>query len=124
LERLLGITTASKGLSGLSVFSEHPYLFKFASCGIRGSALRIGKNYFLTKFYSYGNIFAFLAHISLATSVGFAYTQVLWKALKSKEFSIGGIDAVFDARNNILSLVNREMLWKMKVGWLLALIAW
>jgi hypothetical protein len=56
--------------------------------------------------------------------VTFAYIQVLWRALKSRGFSIESLDAIFDGPVNILSLFNLEMLRKMKLGWLIALIAW
>lgn len=62
--------------------------------------------------------------MSLVTSVGFAFTQVLWRTLKNTEFSIQGIDAAFNVRSSFLSFLNWEMLRKMKVGAFIALIAW
>jgi hypothetical protein len=57
-------------------------------------------------------------------SVGFAYTQWLWRTLKTTEVSIEGLDAAFDADASIISLLNKEMLSKIKVGSILALIIW
>lgn len=82
------------------------------------------RNFSYQILFRYGNLFAYFVHTSFVASVGFAYIQVSWKALKSREFSIEGIDAIVGAMHNTLSLFNREILWKMKVGWLLALIAW
>jgi hypothetical protein len=62
--------------------------------------------------------------VSLVTSVGFAFTQVLWRTLKNTEFSIQGIDAAFDLRSSLLSFLNWEMLQKMKIGAFIAVIAW
>ena len=67
---------------------------------------------------------AFITQVSLVSSVGFAYTQWLWKTLKTTEVSIEGLDAAFSADASIVSLLNKEMLWKIKVGSTLALIIW
>lgn len=60
------------------------------------------------------------------SSVGFAYTQWLWKSLyhKDTKVSVNCLDAAFVADTSVLSILNTEMLWKLKLGSLLAIVAW
>jgi hypothetical protein len=108
-----------------SVTTSREFLFHIQSSVDEGEATSVFKKEpFLPFSYRYGTTFAFFAQVSLVTSVGFAFTQVLWRTLKNTEFSIQGIDAAFNVRSTLLSFFNLEVLWKMKVGSLLALIAW
>lgn len=71
-----------------------------------------------------GTALAFIAQISLVGSVHFAYVQCLWRALKSSVISVQAVDAGFDVTSSLLSFTNVEMLSKLKLASLLALIAW
>ena len=44
--------------------------------------------------------------------------------VEETEVSIEGLDAAFGADASIISLLNKEILWKIKVGSTLALIIW
>ncbi|THV45419.1 hypothetical protein BGAL_0491g00010 [Botrytis galanthina] len=74
----------------------------------------------------YGTTFAFVSQVCLVSSVGFAYTQWLWKSLyhKDTKVSVNCLDAAFVADTSVLSILNTEMLWKLKLGSLLAIVAW
>ncbi|TGO48091.1 hypothetical protein BOTNAR_0493g00050 [Botryotinia narcissicola] len=74
----------------------------------------------------YGTTFAFVSQVCLVSSVGFAYTQWLWKSLyhKDTKVSVHCLDAAFVADTSVLSILNTEMLWKLKLGSLLAIVAW
>lgn len=80
----------------------------------------------LMSYHRYGNTFAFVSQVCLVSSVGFAYTQWLWKSLyhKDTKVSVQCLDAAFVADTSILSALNTEMLWKLKLGSLIALVAW
>jgi hypothetical protein len=85
---------------------------------------RFGKSLVLQCSRRCGTAFAFLAQVSFVASVSFAYAQVMWRALKSRAFSIEQIDAAFSAQGSLISFLNLKMVWKMKVGTFVALIAW
>ncbi|KAF7913457.1 hypothetical protein BELL_0064g00280 [Botrytis elliptica] len=74
----------------------------------------------------YGTTFAFVSQVCLVSSVGFAYTQWLWKSLyhKDTKVSVNCLDAAFVADTSVLSILNTEMLWKLKLGSLIAIAAW
>lgn len=76
--------------------------------------------------HRYGTTFAFVSQVCLVSSVGFAYTQWLWKSLyhKDTKVSVNCLDAAFVADTCVLSMLNTEMLWKLKLGSLLAMAAW
>lgn len=80
----------------------------------------------LTQKLRYGTTFAFVSQVCLVSSVGFAYTQWLWKSLyhKDTKVSVNCLDAAFVADTSVLSILNTEMLWKLKLGSLLAVVAW
>jgi len=69
-------------------------------------------------------MFAFFVQHSFVCSVGIAYTQWLWKTLKQVDITVSGLDAVFTALNKMFSMFHPEMLWKIKIGFLIASIAW
>lgn len=71
-----------------------------------------------------GTSLAFVTQVCLVSSVGFAFTQCLWEALKRRSLSIDGIDAAFAATTSPISFLNAEMLFKIKKVSLLATIAW
>jgi hypothetical protein len=72
----------------------------------------------------YGTIFAFVAQFNLASSVGIAYTQWLWKTLRKRDVTVSALDKAFTAPEQIASMFNTEMLRKIKLGLLIASIAW
>ncbi|KAI9647681.1 hypothetical protein NHQ30_004066 [Ciborinia camelliae] len=87
---------------------------------------QVGDDYSQQWILRYGNILAFVSQVCLVSSVGFAYTQWLWKSLyhKDTKVSVQCLDAAFVADTSFLSILNREMLWKLKLGSSLAMIAW
>jgi hypothetical protein len=65
-----------------------------------------------------------LAKISQTGAVWFSYTQWLWRVLQISNISISGLDAAFNIEKSPLALFNPEIFTKVRVGWMLALIAW
>lgn len=65
-----------------------------------------------------------MTQIFLVASVGVAYTQWLWKTLIATDISVECLDSAFDADTSIVSLLNKELIQKIKVGSFLALICW
>ncbi|MCJ1464533.1 hypothetical protein MMC07_003146 [Pseudocyphellaria aurata] len=72
----------------------------------------------------FGNVFSFLVKSCLAASAGIACVQWMWKTLRRSYITIEGIDAAFSAQENLLSLLNWEMLSKMRIGTFIALMTW
>lgn len=71
----------------------------------------------------YGSTFAYIVHTSLACSVGYSFTQTLWKTLKRKKVSVKALDAAFEADRSIWSLRNSEMLWKLRLVSFLCIVS-
>ncbi|KAF2094276.1 hypothetical protein NA57DRAFT_60907 [Rhizodiscina lignyota] len=71
-----------------------------------------------------GSLFALVVKTMLTSSVWFAYTQWLWRTLKRRAISLRGLDAAFSAEISIWSLLNHELILKVRMGAVLALIAW
>jgi hypothetical protein len=71
-----------------------------------------------------GTAFAFLGQIALTASVWHSYTQWLWRSVKETQMTVGGLNAAFGIDTSILSFLNVEMLWKVKVGSVMAFLAW
>lgn len=78
----------------------------------------------MLTFSRFGTACAFLAQICLGASVWTVYTQWLWRTVKRKEMTIEAWNAAFSADTSILSLLNWEMLRKLRVGSALAVFAW
>jgi hypothetical protein len=78
--------------------------------------------YVLIISFRWGTTLAYITQASLVTSIGFAYTQWLWWTLKKTKISIAALDAAFGADSSLVSLLNVEMIRKIKVGSLIALI--
>ncbi|KAK0649134.1 hypothetical protein B0T16DRAFT_491818 [Cercophora newfieldiana] len=81
----------------------------------------------------YGRIgtgLAFLTNALLSAASTIAYTQLLWKTLRSKTVSVGGVDALFGATTSAWNLANLE-LWRRgpllgvvaAISWMLPLLA-
>lgn len=71
-----------------------------------------------------GTTLAFLAQIFLVVSVRQSQTQNLWRGLMRNTLSIRAIDAGFDADRSLLPFMNLEMLTKLRMASLVAIIAW
>lgn len=74
--------------------------------------------------YRYGTTFAFVTQVSLVGSVGFACSQWLWKTSRTTGVSVQCLDSAFSADTQLISMFNLEIWWKIKLGSLLALLAW
>jgi hypothetical protein len=72
----------------------------------------------------FGTAFAFLAQICLGASVWTAYTQWLWRTVKRKDMTVGAWNDAFSADTSVLSLLNLEMLRKLRLGSAMAFFAW
>lgn len=57
-----------------------------------------------------------------AISVGIACMQSVWRIMRRTYTTIEGIDAAFAMQGSILSFLNWEMMSKVKVGTLIALV--
>ncbi|KAH7370231.1 hypothetical protein BKA65DRAFT_589617 [Rhexocercosporidium sp. MPI-PUGE-AT-0058] len=71
-----------------------------------------------------GTALAYLGKLLFGLSIGSAFTQRLWKSLRSKVFSLGAIDSLFDLKNNPIQLFKFELLASAKFAVLLALSIW
>lgn len=72
----------------------------------------------------FGTAFAFLVEVPLAAAVSIAQTQRAWTTMERKSVSIGGIDSIFAATQDLASFMNWEMLSRAKLASVLALICW
>jgi hypothetical protein len=68
--------------------------------------------------------FAFLFKTCLVAAVGTAFSQAFWYTVRRKAIRLDGIDAMHDARGNVLSFFNPDLLLKAKTVTILALICW
>ncbi|KAF7868385.1 hypothetical protein EAF04_004917 [Stromatinia cepivora] len=93
----------------------------FNSCMV---GKQVGDDYSQQWTLRFGTTSAFISQVCLVSSVGFAYTQWLWKSLyhKDTKVSIKCLDAAFVADTSVLSFLNKEMLWKLKLASLLATV--
>ncbi|KAF2690445.1 hypothetical protein K458DRAFT_328836 [Lentithecium fluviatile CBS 122367] len=72
----------------------------------------------------FGTAFAFLSQISLGACVWTCYTQWLWRTVKTKEMTVRALNHAFGAETSVLSLLDMEMLKKLRVGYFMAALAW
>lgn len=63
---------------------------------------------------------AFLVKTCLTAAAGFAYTQLLWTTLRSRQATLKGVDAMFSVTTNAWEFLTLE-LWRKGFG--LVLIA-
>lgn len=77
-----------------------------------------------TNWARFGTAFAFLAQICLGASVWTAYTQWLWRTLMKKDMNFKVLNSAFGADTSVLSLLNMEMWKRLKVGSVMACLAW
>lgn len=67
---------------------------------------------------------AFLTNTFLTASAGLAYTQLLWYILRSKTFTLAGVDATFAVIRDPWSFLNRELWSKGLPLAMMAIIVW
>lgn len=72
----------------------------------------------------YGTILAFATKASFVASVVTAFRQRLWVTLRNKLLSVGAVDALFAATDDVTALWNVETYQKAKMAMLLAAIVW
>jgi hypothetical protein len=109
-------------LAGTS--NEQEWNLRFEPC-LKKSSLKL-------IVYRIGSIFALAVKLFQRSAVWIAYTQFLWKTLKGTPnrtpngtpISISGLDAALSVQNSLSALVNVEMIRILKLGAVLALIAW
>jgi hypothetical protein len=102
---------SSNGLYGRVPYSS----FRLAFCQ------ELSDLYFPARF---GNGFAIAVSFLLKIAVGIAYTQYLWRSLRSISISLQTINDAFSVGSNIFSFLNWELLSKIRVGVILAIIFW
>jgi len=71
-----------------------------------------------------GTALAYLAKLLFALSIGSAFTQRLWQSLRSKHFTLGAVDNLFDLKNDPTRLLKFEVLTRAKASVLVALSIW
>jgi hypothetical protein len=71
-----------------------------------------------------GTALAYVAKLLFALSIGSAFSQRLWQSLRSKYFTLGAVDNLFDLKNDPTRLLKLEVLASAKVAVLLALSIW
>lgn len=52
------------------------------------------------------------------------YTQWLWRTVKTEQMTVGALNAAFGADTSVLSLLNVELLQKLRIGYIMAAFAW
>ncbi|PMD60549.1 uncharacterized protein K444DRAFT_629480 [Hyaloscypha bicolor E] len=72
----------------------------------------------------FGTAFTFLVKACLVSAVSTAYIQHIWVMFRQKSMSIGALDATFSATTDPFSFLSIEMLKRVKIGALLALLTW
>jgi hypothetical protein len=85
---------------------------------------KLCESYHLLISSRFGTAFSFLTQITLAASVWSVYTQWLWRTVRQRDLTVSVLNAAFEADLSVLSLLNLEMLKKMRLGWVMALFAW
>ena len=73
-----------------------------------------------------GTAFAFLVKASLVTAISTAYLQLLWRALlrSARGSTLGNLDTAFSGLNNIISLGQVWVWWRLPLLFALAVVAW
>ncbi|CVL03247.1 uncharacterized protein FPRN_00055 [Fusarium proliferatum] len=75
-------------------------------------------------FLRVGTGIAFLARALLSAAVGFAYTQILWRTLKSKSVTIEGVNSLFGVLHNAWDFTAWELWTAAPALVVVAIIAW
>lgn len=75
-------------------------------------------------FLRIGTGMAFLVRALLSAAVGIAYTQILWRTLRSRSITLGGINSLFGVSHTAWNFTNSE-LWTAAPGLaVVAIVAW
>ena len=105
-------------LSGLALAIGHHFFYDFLNDRIVESQNQ--QEWFLRI----GTGMAFLVRALLSAAVGIAYTQILWRTLKSKSITIEGINSLFGVSHTSWDFTTCE-LWTAAPGLaIVAMIAW
>ncbi|GKU07092.1 hypothetical protein FLAG1_08861 [Fusarium langsethiae] len=75
-------------------------------------------------FLRLGTGLAFLVRAFLSAAVGIAYTQILWRTLRSKSVSVGGVNSLFGVVHNAWDFVTLELWTAAPALAVVAIIAW
>ncbi|KAG5751776.1 hypothetical protein H9Q69_006083 [Fusarium xylarioides] len=75
-------------------------------------------------FLRVGTGIAFLARALLSAAVGFAYTQILWRTLRSKSVTIEGVNSLFGVLHNVWDFTAWELWTAAPALAAVAIIAW
>jgi hypothetical protein len=71
-----------------------------------------------------GTGLAFLVKACLASAVGLAYAQILWRILRSRPLTLRGVDAGFSVVHNLWAFTCTELWARGPILVLCALIIW
>ncbi|PTD02245.1 hypothetical protein FCULG_00012106 [Fusarium culmorum] len=71
-----------------------------------------------------GTGLAFLVRAFLSAAVGIAYTQILWRSLRSKPITIRGVNSLFDVIHNPFEFFTWELWTAAPLIAVVAVIAW
>ncbi|KAK4188130.1 hypothetical protein QBC35DRAFT_473873 [Podospora australis] len=72
----------------------------------------------------YGTLLAFGAKAGISASVVIAHHQRVWVTVRKRILSIGALDSLFSATENLFSLFRWEMIKNAKIATLLAVFVW
>lgn len=75
-------------------------------------------------FLRIGTGVAFLTRALLSAAVGIAYTQILWRTLRSKSVTIQGINSMFGVPHNAWDFTTSELWTAAPALTVIAAIAW
>ncbi|KAL9614155.1 MAG: hypothetical protein Q9167_001365 [Letrouitia subvulpina] len=71
-----------------------------------------------------GTALAFIAQVCLVVSIQYAHIQWLWRSLKNRTLSIRAVNSAFNATQTLWSYTNLEMLSKLRLASIVALVGW
>ncbi|UZP36867.1 hypothetical protein NXS19_004683 [Fusarium pseudograminearum] len=71
-----------------------------------------------------GTGLAFLVRAFLSAAIGIAYTQILWRTLRSKSITIGGVNSLFGVIHNPWDFISWELWTAAPLLAMVAIIAW
>jgi hypothetical protein len=72
----------------------------------------------------YGATLSFLCKASLAASVILAFRQRVWMTVRRKVLSLGAVDSLFAAAEDLTAIFNLEAIKQAKIAMLLAVYVW
>lgn len=116
------------------VWQWHPS-FGMYLCFVFGILLAVGHHIYYsalegqpalnqTEMLRYGTFLAYAAKAGFSAAVISAYKQRVWVTVRNRFLSIGALDAMFAAAEDVVSLLNPGFLTGAKGAYALALFAW